>query len=93
MIMVTAKTAKLCEKIVSNTKKNLIRSTHLEPDCINYNLYDRTEDNNTLLMLEKWKTPDMLNLNMQTGPLNHLIQLSKIFYQKKWILPFIPLMN
>lgn len=80
-------------KKLYQTQKNLIRSTHLEPDGINYNLYDRTEDNNTPLMLEKWKNQDMLNLNMQTGPLNHLIQLSKIFYQKKWILPFIPLMN
>lgn len=68
MIMVTAKiTAKPGEKdkIVSKAQ-NLIQFTRLESGCISYNLYNGTEDNNTLLMLEKWENQDVLNLHMQT---------------------------
>jgi Uncharacterized conserved protein len=66
--MVTAKiTAKPGEKnkIVSKAQ-NLIQSTRLESGCISYNLYNETENNNTLLMLEKWENQDVLNLHMQT---------------------------
>ena len=68
MIMVTAKiTAKPGEKDeVISKAQNLIQSTRLESGCISYNLYNGTEDDNTLLMLEKWENQDMLNLHMQT---------------------------
>ena len=68
MIIVTAKiTAKSGKKdeIISKAQ-NLIESTRLEPGCISYNLYASIEDNDTLLMLEKWENPEVLKSHMQT---------------------------
>ena len=68
MIVVTAKiTAKPGEKdkIISKAQ-NLIASTRLESGCISYDLFADTEDNDILLMLEKWENQDVLSSHMQT---------------------------
>ncbi len=68
MIIVTAKiTTKPGErdKIISKSQ-DLIDSSRLDPGCISYNLYASTEDDNTLVMLEQWENPEVLESHMQT---------------------------
>ncbi len=68
MIMVTAKiTAKPGERdnIISKSQ-DLIDSSRLDAGNISYNLYASTEDEDLLLMLEQWKTPEVLEAHMQT---------------------------
>ncbi len=66
--MVTAKIkAKNGEKDkIIEKAQDLIESTRLESGCISYNLFASTEDNNTLMMLEKWENQNVLNSHMQT---------------------------
>lgn len=53
------------DKIISKSE-DLIKSTRLESGCISYNLYASTEDNNALMMFEKWENMDALNKHMKT---------------------------
>ena len=68
MIMVTAKIkAKNGEKDkIVEKAQDVIESTRLESGCISYDLFASTEDDNTLMMFEKWENQDVLNIHMQT---------------------------
>lgn len=76
MIIVTAKiTAKYDarNKIILKAEE-LIRLTRLESGCISYDLFTSTEDDNILLMFEKWENQDVLNSHMQT---EHFTEFNK----------------
>jgi len=68
MIMVTAtitsKPGKR-DEIISKSH-DLIKSTRLEPGCISYDLYARTEDEDVLIMLEQWENREVLDAHMKT---------------------------
>lgn len=68
MIIVNAKiTSKPGERdSIIEKAQDLIKSTRLEQSCICYDLYASTEDDNILMMFEKWKNQDALNSHMQT---------------------------
>lgn len=68
MILVNAKiTAKPGKKDrIIESAQNVIESTRQEPGCINYHLYANTEDENILMMLEKWETQEALDIHMKT---------------------------
>jgi len=53
------------DKIIKKSQ-DLIESTRLESGCISYNLYASTEDDNILLMLERWENQEVLESHMQT---------------------------
>lgn len=68
MILVTAKIIAKNgdrDKIISKAQ-DVIKSTRQEPGNISYDLYASTEDDNVLMMFEKWKNQDELNSHMQT---------------------------
>ncbi|MDY9923579.1 putative quinol monooxygenase [Methanobacterium sp.] len=68
MIIVTATiTAKPTKRdeIISKSQ-DLIKSTRLEPGCISYDLYASIEDENVLIMLEKWENREVLDVHMKT---------------------------
>lgn len=68
MLLVTAKiTAKTGQRnrIIENAK-NLVESTRKEPGCISYDLYSSTEDENILLVLEKWENQEALDIHLET---------------------------
>lgn len=46
--------------------QNLIKATRAEPGCINYELYASTEDENVLMMFEKWESREALDSHIQT---------------------------
>ncbi|MBI5458388.1 putative quinol monooxygenase [Methanobacterium sp.] len=68
MIIVTATiTAKPGKRNEIISKSNdLIKSTRLEPGCINYNLYASTENEDALVMVEQWENKEVLDTHMQT---------------------------
>ena len=68
MILVNAKiTVKAGERDNAISKmQDLIKSTRLEPGCINYNLYINAEDENVLMVLEQWENQDVLDAHMRT---------------------------
>ncbi len=68
MIIVTAKIkAKNGEKDkIIEKAQDLIESTRLESGCIGYDLFASTENDNVLMMLEKWENQSVLDLHMQT---------------------------
>jgi len=53
------------DEIVSKSR-DLIKSTRLEPGCISYDLYMNAEDDDILLMLERWETLEALQSHSQT---------------------------
>lgn len=53
------------DKIISKSE-DLIKSTRLESGCISYNLYASVEDDDILIMFEKWENMDILNKHMKT---------------------------
>lgn len=53
------------EKFISKTQ-DLIKSSRPENGCISYDLYANTEDDNTLMMLEKWENQHALDDHMET---------------------------
>ncbi len=53
------------DKIISKAQ-DVIKYTRQEPGCISHDLYASTEDENVLIMFEKWKNQDELNSHMQT---------------------------
>lgn len=68
MIMVTATiTAKPGQRgAIIEKSQDLIESTRLEPGCISYHLYASTEDEDVLMMFEKWENKEVLDAHMQT---------------------------
>lgn len=68
MIIVTAtitgKPGKRDELIFRS--KDVIKSTRLEQGNISYELLASTEDDNVLLMFEKWENKEALDAHMQT---------------------------
>ncbi len=68
MIIVTANiTAKPGERdeLISKSQ-NVIESTRQEQGNISYELLASTEDENVLLMFEKWESKEALDAHMQT---------------------------
>lgn len=68
MIIVTANiTAKPGERdeLISKSQ-NVIESTRQEQGNISYELLASTEDENVLLMFEKWESKEALDIHMQT---------------------------
>lgn len=66
MLIVLAKaTAKddMVEDIVNNAK-TLIEATSAEEGCIDYNLYNSTEEDNILVFVEKWESEESLKSHM-----------------------------
>ena len=53
------------DNIISKSQ-DLIASSRLDAGNISYNLYASTEDEDLLLMLEQWETPEVLEAHMQT---------------------------
>lgn len=68
MIMVTAKMkAKNGEKDkIIEKSQDIIESSRLESNCISYDLFASTEDDDVLMMFEKWKNQNALDLHMKT---------------------------
>ena len=68
MIIVTAtitgKPGKRDELI--SKSQDVIKSTRLEPGNISYELLASTEDDDVLLMFEKWENKKVLDAHMQT---------------------------
>ena len=60
--IIRAKTGKK-ESIIAKSR-DLIESSRLDYDCINYNLYASTEDGNLLLMAEQWQNLEALQMHM-----------------------------
>jgi quinol monooxygenase YgiN len=46
--------------------KDLISATRQEEGCISYNLLASTEDDDVLVMLERWEDMDSLDKHMET---------------------------
>jgi len=68
MLLVTAKiTAKpgQRDKIIENSN-DLVETTRKEPGCMNYDLYSSTEDENILMVLEKWENKEALDTHTET---------------------------
>lgn len=68
MIIVTATiTAKHggSDKIISKSQ-DVIESTRRKSGCISYELYANTEDDNVLMMFERWENKEALELHKQT---------------------------
>lgn len=67
MIIVLAKaTAKEnMVKDIINKSDSLIKNTRLEKGCIEYNLLDPIDSDNTLLFVEKWESKEDLESHLQ----------------------------
>jgi quinol monooxygenase YgiN len=67
MIIVLAKlTSKngMKNKIIDETK-SLIEATRAEKGCIDYNLYEPIDSENTLLFVEKWEGKEFLESHLK----------------------------
>lgn len=53
------------EEVISKMQ-DLIKATREEPGCVNYELYASTEDENVLMMFEKWESRDALDSHIET---------------------------
>ncbi len=53
------------DEIISKSR-DLIKSTRLEPGCISYDLYVSAEEDNVLLMLERWENLESTESHAQT---------------------------
>ena len=54
----------MLNKIVDEAKP-LIEATRAEEGCIDYNLYNLAEGDNTLLFVEKWDSEDSLKFHLK----------------------------
>ena len=61
--IITAKPGKRDELI--SKSQDLIKATRLEPGCISYNLYASTENEDALIMIEKYENKEALDAHMQ----------------------------
>jgi quinol monooxygenase YgiN len=61
---ITAKHGKR-DEIISQSQ-DVIESTRLESGCISYELFASTEDENVLVMFERWENIEALELHKQT---------------------------
>lgn len=53
------------DEVISKMQK-LIKATRAEPGCIYYELYASTEDENVLMMFEKWENRMALDSHIET---------------------------
>ncbi|MGL4670064.1 MAG: putative quinol monooxygenase [Methanobacteriaceae archaeon] len=67
MIIVLAKASpkeNMANNII-NEAKSLIEATRAEKGCIEYNLYNPCDGENTLLFVEKWENKEYLKLHLE----------------------------
>jgi len=50
---------------ILNESKTIIEATQAEKGCIEYNLYDPIDNENTLLFVEKWESKESLESHIQ----------------------------
>ena len=62
------------DKIISKSQ-DVIESTRLESGCISYELFASTEDDDVLMMFEKWESKEALELHKQTDHYNAFGQI------------------
>ncbi len=68
------------------TLKGMLEPARVERGCLNYRLYEDTENNNAFVLLEQWATQEDLERHLSTDNQRRLLELTDLLSEKPELL-------